>query len=152
MSKNTKECPFCHEDILADEYDAHLGIHTSTKEDGQMRDHVSLKEEERYSGSLDNVPQVYHHPMCGGHTGMPEFIIRSYLANPTTYNNYTFCTGCNAYVHSSQLFWVETGENVMQYRNGLLKKYFKRHPFRVLKSKLIHGLIDLIRGKKPMKA
>lgn len=143
MSK-TKECPFCHQDILVGEYKSHLDIHTTAKEDGQMQDHISLKEAERYTGSLEDIPQVYVHNKCGGHTVMPEFIIRTYLVDPTIYNNYTFCCGCQAYVHTSELVWCDTGETLISYNNKLLKIYFKKHPWRVIKAKLRNWLIDML--------
>jgi hypothetical protein len=73
------------------------------------------------------VPQVYYHPLCGEATGMPEEIIRSYLANPFLYNDTTFCTGCNDYVHESEVFWTETEQNLAEYKQQLQQAYLQRH-------------------------
>ena len=94
--------------------------HTRKKPDGQMNDHVTNAPEERFRGPLDAVPQNYRHPRCGVVTGMPEEIIRSYLANPLMYDDWTFCCGCGDYVNCAELSWVETGENLMTY-NGWLR-------------------------------
>ena len=73
----------------------------------------------RDQSSLEGVPRVYRHPQCGGMTGMPEEIIRSYLKNPFMYNGKTFCTGCQAYVDCGELFWVETGQRLSEYNAEL---------------------------------
>ena len=65
-----------------------------------MNDHVTNAPDERYRGSLDGVPRTYRHSRCGGGTGMPEEIIRSYLANPLLYNDRSFCCRCGDYVDS----------------------------------------------------
>ena len=98
------ECPFCHQQIFRLWYPFHQARHTSLMDDGQMTDHITVAEHERYTGSLEGVPQVYYHPQCGGTTGMPEEIIRSYLANPFLYGDCTFCTGCNQLRARSRMF------------------------------------------------
>lgn len=79
--------------------------------------------EDRYSGSLDGVPSTYHHDDCGATTGMPEEIMRSYLANPFLYNSRTFCTGCGDYVEESEVYWVETGQYLQDYKDALRHKW-----------------------------
>lgn len=121
------ECPFCHKQILRLLYSFHHAKHTRLLADGQMTDHITVAENERYMGSLDGVPQVYCHSVCEEATGMPEEIIRSYLANPFLYNDTTFCTGCNDYVHESECFWTETGQNLAEYKQQLQQMYLQRH-------------------------
>ncbi len=113
MGLFTKECPFCHHTVFRPLYWLHERRHTKLLDDGQMTDHYELREEDRYKGSLEGVPQVYHHEKCGAQTGMPEDIIRSYLVKPDLYSPYTFCVGCNDYVPHSEVSWVETGESLM---------------------------------------
>jgi hypothetical protein len=113
------ECPFCHRQVPKAQYAAHEKQHTTLLPDGQMADHITVREEERFKGSLGAVPQVYEHKRCGAQTGMPEEIIRSYLANPFLYNDSSFCTGCNDYVSTKELFWTETGESLFQYNQNL---------------------------------
>jgi hypothetical protein len=112
------ECPFCHRQIPEGQYAAHEKQHTTLLPDGQMADHVTVRNEERFQGALGAVPQVYEHKLCGRATGMPEEIIRSYLANPFLYNDKSFCTGCNTYVSTKELFWTETGESLFQYNQN----------------------------------
>ena len=113
------ECPFCHRKVLRFLLDWHVSRHTSRRSDGQMRDHITKPEKRRYKGALDGVPQVYEHRGCGGVTGMPEDIIRSYLVDPTMYSDRSFCTGCGDYVTTKDLFWVETGESLFDYNRRL---------------------------------
>ena len=58
-----------------------------------MRDHITLPAAKRAAQSLEGVPRVYTHPKCGARTGMPEEIIRSYLADPFLYADRTYCCG-----------------------------------------------------------
>lgn len=119
-------CPFCHKLIFQWFYDRHEQEHTRRKPDGQMKDHVTNAPGDRYRGSLSGVPRTYRHPRCGRGTVMPEEIIRSYLANPLLYGDRSFCTGCNDYVDTSELSWVETGENMLAYTGQLRAEYLQR--------------------------
>ena len=119
-------CPFCHQQIFRLWYSFHTARHTALLDDGQMTDHITVAEHERYLGPLDGVPQVYYHPLCEEETGMPEEIIRSYLANPFLYNDTTFCTGCNDYVLESEVFWTETGQSLAEYKEQLQQAYLQR--------------------------
>jgi len=121
------ECPFCHKQVFRLWYSFHRARHTALLDDGQMTDHITVAEHERYVGSLEGVPQVYYHPACGEETGMPEEIIRSYLANPFLYNDCTFCTGCNDYVPAAEVFWIETGQSLDEYTLQLQRAYLQRH-------------------------
>ena len=112
-------CPFCHKLILRWLYERHHRDHMRLRADGQHKDHVTNAPDDRYRGSLDEVPQVYRHTPCDGRTRMPEEIIRSYLVNPLLYNDRTFCTGCQDYVDTAELFWTTTGENLMDYSGRL---------------------------------
>ena len=114
------ECPFCHKRVLRFRFAAHSRQHTQLRDDGQMTDHITQPADQREEGSLGDVPQVYQHPACGRATGMPEEIIRSYLANPFLYSDKSFCTGCGDYVDCRELYWVETGESLHDY-NGRLR-------------------------------
>jgi hypothetical protein len=109
-------CQFCHKNVPSWFYSFHVRSHTKKLADGQQSDHITAAPSTRYQGSLDGVPQSYHHPKCGGSTGMPEDIIRSYLVNPFMYNGKTFCTGCGKYVDDSELYWIETGQRMSEYR------------------------------------
>jgi hypothetical protein len=116
----TIRCPFCHEHIDANAYAAHEAEHMKLRPDGQQSEYVTLPPEQRSQGSLDGVPKVYRHVKCGGHTGMPEEIIRSYLENPYLYlADRTFCCGCGAHVPFSECVWVETGEDLQTYTDKL---------------------------------
>ena len=114
-----KECPFCHKNIFVLLYPFHVMRHTILRSDGQMHDHITLKENKRYIGSLDGIPQVYYHSKCGGETGMPEEIIRSYLVKPDMYSDLSFCCGCGRYIPYKELYWVETGECLADYFKNL---------------------------------
>jgi hypothetical protein len=119
-------CAFCHKLILQWFYERHAQNHRQRRADGQQKDHVTNAPDDRYRGPLDKVPQVYNHPLCGGSTRMPEEIVRSYLANPLLYVDRTFCTGCGDYVDSAELFWIRTGENLMDYKGRLRAEYLQR--------------------------
>ena len=47
-----KECPFCHKSIFVLFYPSHIAKHTALRPDGQMHDHITLKEKQRYTDSL----------------------------------------------------------------------------------------------------
>jgi hypothetical protein len=119
-------CPFCHRLILQWLYERHERNHTRRKADGQMNEHITVAPDERYDGSLSKVPRNYRHPRCGRGTGMPEEIIRSYLANPLLYSDSSFCTGCGEYIYCGELFWIETGESLMDYNGRLRAEYLQR--------------------------
>lgn len=119
------ECPFCHKSVFRWFYAWHESGHTQRRADGQMTEHVTLAPQKRFEGSLNGVPQAYRHAKCGVVTGMPEEIIRTYLVNPLTYNDSTFCCGCGDYIISSELRWVETNESVMSYTARLRCEYLK---------------------------
>jgi Protein of unknown function (DUF3239) len=118
-------CRFCHETVFLPFYVNHLSKHIERREDGQMKDHITVCPEQRYQGLITQVPQIYIHEYCQSSTKMPEEIIRSYLANPFLYNQYTFCTGCNDYVHQSLLFWHETGQSLADYFDDLQQEYYR---------------------------
>jgi hypothetical protein len=122
-----KRCPFCHQNVSLALFNAHVAEHTRLGEDGQMNDHITVAPEERFQGDLQSVPQWYRHQKCGEVTGMPEEIIRSYLADPFLYNDHTFCTGCGNYPHQSEFYWVDTGENLHDYNRRLRKEYIQRN-------------------------
>lgn len=112
-------CQFCHKNIPGFLYSFHIKAHLRRKANGQQNDHITMPKSARYQGSLDGVPRVYLHPKCGKCTGMPEDIIRSYLVNPFMYNDRTFCTGCQDYVSTEELFWVETNQRMSEYNEQL---------------------------------
>lgn len=98
----------------------HIEAHAELREDGQQKDYITLPENERFSWKLSDVPQVYRHAKCGKRTGMPEEIIRSYLANPFMYgSDETYCTGCQDHVPNSECNWTETGQNLQEYMDEL---------------------------------
>jgi hypothetical protein len=121
------ECPFCHKRVFRLFYYRHIAEHTELRDDGQMHDHITVREDGRYAGSLDGVPKIYRHSRCGGGTGMPEEIIRSYLANPFLYSGGSFCCGCNNYMPYEELFWIETGESLADYFRKLQEEYLRVH-------------------------
>ncbi len=120
-------CAFCHKLVFRPFYAGHKVRHTKPLPDGQMTDHVTVHPQGRYKGSLKGIPSGYQHPKCGVVTGMPEEIIRSYLVNPFLYSDRTYCCGCNAYVQRSELFWVETGQCLADYFQGLQAEYLRVH-------------------------
>jgi hypothetical protein len=129
----TVRCPFCHEQIEQSILETHIKeIHLVKLPDGQQKDHLTTPPQMRYEGSLENVPQAYYHKKCGCGTGMPEEIIRSYLIDPFLHNDYTFCCGCNDYVHISQVYWLTpehflTDETVHQYIRKLRMAHNKKN-------------------------
>jgi hypothetical protein len=122
-----KRCPFCHQDVPVAVFNAHVAEHTKLREDGQMTDHVTKAPEDQFQGDLADVPRWYRHDKCGAVTGMPEEIIRSYLADPFLYSDYTFCTGCGNYPHQSEFHWVESGENLQSYNRRLRIEFLQRN-------------------------
>lgn len=120
-------CQFCHKLVFRPFYKRHRAKHTTRLADGQMTDHISVHPSGRYQGPLDDVPRSYVHSVCGGGTGMPEEIIRSYLVNPFLYSDHSFCCGCNDYVSKSELFWQETGESLADYDEGLRQEYLRKY-------------------------
>lgn len=116
----TIRCPFCHEHIDAEEFRSHVTKHRKLRPDGQQTEYVTLPPEDRLEGSLDDVPHVYVHTLCGGATGMPEEIIRSYLNDPYMYGaDRTFCCTCHIHVPQRECLWEETGENMQTYFDRL---------------------------------
>lgn len=107
-----KLCPFCHTWCSSNIFDAHVASHTQKLPDGQMQDHVTVRPEQRFAGDIAKEPRWYVHPRCGGVTGMPEEIIRSYMVDPFLYNESSFCTGCHNYVPTAELYWQETNESL----------------------------------------
>ena len=116
----TVRCPFCHEDIASAAFPAHKAEHVKLRPDGQQTDYLTLPGEEQFDESLEGVPTVYIHNKCGGLTGMPEDIIRSYLKNPYLYSaDRTFCSGCGKHVPWRECVWVDTGEDLQTYTDKL---------------------------------
>jgi hypothetical protein len=120
-------CPFCHSQVSQFEWAAHLQQHQRLRPDGQMHDHVTVAPQQRYQGSLQGQPQWYVHARCGSTTGMPEEIIRSYLADPFLYNDQSFCTGCQRYVPTHELFWQGTSQSLADYTKQLRIDYISRN-------------------------
>jgi len=120
-------CGFCHKLVFRPLYARHRAQHTKRLPDGQMTDHITVQPDGRFRGSLEGVPRGYRHPRCGVATGMPEEIIRSYLANPFLYSSGSFCCGCNDYVPYGELFWVETGQSLADYFRDLQNEYRRTH-------------------------
>ncbi|MFE7508251.1 hypothetical protein [Promicromonospora sp. NPDC057488] len=112
-------CPFCHRKVSPPALRLHEWWHGRRRRDGQQQGHVTLTRDARYEGSLDGVPQTYRHSVCGAGTGMPEEIVRSYLANPFLYGDLSFCTGCGDYVSKAELRWAETGQPLREYFDAL---------------------------------
>ncbi len=113
------QCPYCHEMVATIAYPLHVQKHEKKREDGQQADYATLPEGQRTEGELEGVPRWYRHEACGTVTGMPEEIIRTYLENPFFYGSDTFCAGCRKHVHERECAWVETGENLHEYKLGL---------------------------------
>ena len=119
-----KYCPMCHTQVLWFLFPGHVARHSRLLPDGQMTDHATMRPDERYEGSLAGIPQVYEHAECGGHTGMPEVVMRSYLANPFLYGR-MFCCGCGQYIATDELAWTETSQNMADYFQELQEEYLK---------------------------
>ena len=116
----TIRCPYCHEYIGSTAYPAHEAEHLMPRADGQQTEYMTLAPEERVEGSLNGIPKVYEHNKCGGLTGMPEEIIRSYLKNPYLYMaDRSFCCTCGKHVPCRECVWIETGEDLQSYTNKL---------------------------------
>ncbi len=120
-------CPYCHKLVFRLFFRSHRNKHTALRDDGQMNEHVTLRPSRRYAGPLDGVPRCYRHPTCGVVTGMPEEIIRSYLADPFLYSDQSFCCGCGDYVGGRELFWVETGQSLAEYTKRLQEDHVRRY-------------------------
>lgn len=120
-------CAYCHRLIFRPFYSLHCAKHTRRLADGQMKDHIKVRPNDRFQGSLDGVPRGYRHPRCGVATRMPEEIIRSYLVNPFLYSGGSFCCGCNAYVPEEDLFWIETGQSLSDYFRDLQERHRREH-------------------------
>ena len=69
-----KLCPFCHTWCSSNIYDEHIAGHMQKAADGQMKDHVTVRPDQRFAGDISKEPRWYVHPKCGGVTGMPEEI------------------------------------------------------------------------------
>ncbi len=116
----TKQCPYCHEQIEIGTFALHCQAHEHVRPDGQQEEYVTLAPESRSAQSLEYEPQVYYHKKCGAGTQMPEEIVRSYLVNPYLYlADSTFCTGCGKQVPNRECVWSETGENLQSYIDRL---------------------------------
>lgn len=122
-----KTCPFCHQQVPVLQYAAHEAAHTQLRPDGQMRDHVTVPPQQRYAGNINQVPRWYVHSRCGAVTGMPDEVIRSYLADPFLYNNTSFCTGCGTYVPESELYWQGTNQSLADYSRQLRIDHIQRN-------------------------
>jgi hypothetical protein len=117
---STTRCPYCHEYIDSAAYPAHEAEHRKLRADGQQNEYVTLPPEERTEDSLEREPRIYEHKECGALTEMPEEIIRSYLQNPYLYSaDRTFCCGCERHVPWRECVWIETGEDLQTYTDGL---------------------------------
>lgn len=116
-------CPDCHEMVPTDQLSFHRQQHLGTASDGQQNHYPTLPPEERYSGSLQGVPQHYLHTACGTVTTMPEDIIRTYLVNPFFYGYSSFCCGCNKHVSAKELTWTETKQSMMEYYRQLQQPF-----------------------------
>ncbi len=141
---NTIRCPFCHEYVDGAAYPAHEAEHLKLRSDGQQSEYVTLPPEERAGGSLEGVPRAYRHDRCGGITGMPEEIIRSYLQNPYLYlADRTFCCGCGKHVPLGECVWVETGEDLQTYTDKLRAQKPELRPG--LLKRVLVALVKLLR-------
>jgi hypothetical protein len=138
-------CRYCHEWVDPEQDDAHRFEHTRLRPDGQLREYVTLRPEDRYQGSLEGVPRVYLHRRCGQRTVMPEEITRTYLENPYTYMaDRSYCVGCRKHVRCRELAWVETGENMQDYNDRLrASRPEMRPPLPIRMLALIFRLIPL---------
>ncbi|MFK8112029.1 MAG: HesB/IscA family protein [Rubripirellula sp.] len=141
------KCRFCHKNVVSVLMSLHQRKHAKRLPDGQQRDHVTEPPDQRFQGSLDGVPKHYRHAKCQRVTGMPEEIIRSYLANPSLYNDHTFCVGCGDYIHMSELDWVETGQNLLDYMDELRSKA-RQCPIK-LTDAAVDALRDYANGEEP---
>lgn len=122
--KATKiRCEFCHLWVTFEEREAHIQEHLRLRLDGQQNEYVTLPPEKWYQGTIEDAPKVYRHLRCGGCTGMPVEIIRTYLKDPFAYSDFTYCSGCREHVPCRELVWVETGENMQTYNNRLRANY-----------------------------
>lgn len=115
-----RRCEYCHEYVDELTYPIHVQKHLKRREDGQQTEYATLPPEERFEGDIEEVPTVYVHLKCGGGTGMPDEIVRSYLKNPWLYTaDATFCTTCRRHVPFRECEWVDTGENLQTYFDRL---------------------------------
>lgn len=121
-----RSCPYCHQNVFFLFSARHEAQHMRLRSDGQQEEHVTLPPGQRVQQSLDGVPCVYRHEKCGACTGMPEEIIRSYLANPFLYDGTTFCAGCRRYCPEGEFAWTETGERLSKYFNKLKAEVYLR--------------------------
>ena len=146
------ECPFCHASVLQCLYAFHEWRHTRRRRDGQMVDHVTVKESERYIGSLVGVPRCYYHTVCRSFTGMPDEIIPSYLVNPFLYNEATFCCGCGDYVQMQECFWKETNENLLAYNKKLRREKLGKEPLLHVQPEVAEQTLKLIQQQDKLPA
>jgi len=116
-----RRCEFCHNEIPILLFDAHVRQHLAIGEDGQQQDYASLPADEcDPEADLVGAPRHFRHTVCGAVTVMPDELIHTYLTDPWFYmSDKTYCSGCSRHVRQNQLFWVETGENMLDYTKRL---------------------------------
>ena len=112
----TKYCDWCHQDIPANQFDAHVQQHLARKADGQHNDYATLPPAQRNLQAASQAPTNYLHKKCQTVTVMPDEIVATYLENPWFYlADKTFCCGCGKHVKNAECTWVDTGEDLQAY-------------------------------------
>jgi hypothetical protein len=121
------QCSFCHKNVSGPVLVLHYLWHGSRRSDGQMRSHATLPPEQRANRSIEGEPTEYRHvgiagkPGCGGVTGMPEDVQRTYLVQPRQYHS-MFCAGCQKYRKLHEFEWHDTGENMQAYMDRIAQE------------------------------
>ncbi|MEN0067761.1 MAG: hypothetical protein AAGA48_36870 [Myxococcota bacterium] len=65
------------------------------------------------------MPRSFRHQTCGTVTEMPTAVLATILRDPHLVGNRTLCKHCGTTVPMIECVWVETGEDLQSYIDGL---------------------------------
>lgn len=92
---------------------------------GDRRGH-SDADSTKHDGSLEGVPSIHTHRLCGASTLIDEEVLRGYLALPLLAEDQVYCAGCRDHFHAGEFTWDATGESVLDYLGRLRRDYLRR--------------------------
>jgi hypothetical protein len=122
-----KVCPICQQQVPVYEWAVHELQHRGAMQSATGAHAHSGPAALPTQQAAAKAPRIYHHPRCGHATALPDAAVYAQLQDPFRSSDQAYCSGCQGYVQTSELFWEGTSESLLASDRRQKAEYIRAH-------------------------